>query len=89
MAPSSIVDHTASLAYDYPDAARARVVRRSVREEVDEIDDDRSRATVDRDDATVTVTIEAADIVALRAALNTWQGLIGVAEETAGAAADE
>lgn len=83
------MDHTASLAYEYPDATRARIVERSVREEVDEIDDDRSRATIGRDDATVTVTVEARDVVALRAGLNTWQGLVGVAEATAGAAACE
>lgn len=83
------MNHSASLAYDYPDRTRARIVERSVRREVDEIDGDRSQATIDSDAATVTVTVEAADLVALRAGLNTWQGLVEVAEGTAEAAASE
>jgi KEOPS complex subunit Pcc1 len=73
---------------DYPDAARARVVERAVRREVGEIAGDRSRAAVERDGATLTVTVDADDLVGLRAALNTWSGLVGVAEATAAAAAD-
>lgn len=76
--------HDAILVFEFDDPPDARVVERSIRPEVGEIDDDRSRATVTRDDATVTVRIEAADLVALRAALNTWCSFVDVAERTAG-----
>lgn len=78
--------HAASLSFDYPDADSAAVVARSVRREVGEIDGDRSRATVERDGATVTVEVAARDLVGLRAGLNTWLGLVGVAERAAAAA---
>ncbi len=78
--------HEASLAFDYDDQRRARVVARSVRREVGEIDGDRSRASVERDGATVRVTVEATDLVGLRAGLNTWLGLLDVAERAATAA---
>jgi len=78
--------HEAVLSFDYPDESRARVVERSVRRELGGIDGDRSRATLERADATLTVRIEATDLVGLRAGLNTWQGLIAVAEEAAAAA---
>ena len=81
--------HEALLSFDFPDATRARVVERSVRREVGEIDGDRSRATVARDGATVTLRVEATDLVGLRAGLNTWQGLVEVAETTAAAADGE
>ena len=81
--------HEALLSADYPDATRARVVERSVRREVTALADDRSRATVERDGATLHVRVEAADLVGLRAGLNTWQGLVAVAEETAATAAGE
>ncbi len=51
-----------------------------MRPELDEIADDRSRATVAREADTVTVTVRAADLVALRAGTNTWLGLVEVAE---------
>jgi KEOPS complex subunit Pcc1 len=78
--------HESRLEFDYQDAARARVVERSVRREVGDIDGDWSTATVERDGATLTVRVEATDLVGLRAGLNTWQGLVGVAEATAAAA---
>lgn len=70
------------LAYD--DESLARVVARSVALEVGAIDDDRSETTVSRDDATVTFTVRARDLTALRAATNTWLRLATVAERTAG-----
>lgn len=79
--------HEATLVFSYPDAATARTVERSVRREVDEIDGDRSRATVDRDVDTVTVTVAARDLTALRAGQNTWLTLVEVAERTAAAGA--
>jgi KEOPS complex subunit Pcc1 len=64
-----------------PAAERAaRVVADAVGVEEGEIDDDRSRATVRRDGTVVEVDVAAADLVALRAAANTWTGLVEVAE---------
>ncbi|MFD1597685.1 KEOPS complex subunit Pcc1 [Halobellus rarus] len=74
------VAHTAEIAFEYGDERRARIVEESVRVEVDEIADDRSRATVTRDGRVVSVTVEAADLIALRAGTNTWIRLLEVAE---------
>ena len=73
--------HDATLRYEYPSAERARVVARSVSQEVDEIDGDRSATTVSHDGVAVVVEVVADDLVALRAGLNTWQSLISVAEQ--------
>jgi len=80
--------HTLSLRFEYDAERRARIVERSVRIEVGEIDDDRSTATVDRTGRTVRVQVGAADLVALRAGANTWLRLVDVAE-TVTAGADE
>jgi KEOPS complex subunit Pcc1 len=77
-------DHRASLSFEYDDERAARLVDRSVRVETGEIDDDRSAATVERDGAVVTVRVAAADLVALRAGLNTWIRFVEVAERVAG-----
>ncbi|MGM0592233.1 MAG: KEOPS complex subunit Pcc1, partial [Halobacteriota archaeon] len=76
-------DHHALLRFEYDDPERARTVERSVRVEVGEIDDERSRADVARDGAVVVVTVVAADLIALRASLNTWMRLVDVAETVA------
>lgn len=76
-------DHDATLAFEYDDERRARLVERSIRPEVGEIDGDRSVTEVARDDALVRVVVRARDLVALRAGLNTWLSLVKVAEETA------
>jgi KEOPS complex subunit Pcc1 len=60
------------------------LVDRSVSQELGEIDGDRATATVDRDGQTVTVTVSADDLTALRAGLNTWATLVEVAESVAG-----
>lgn len=73
--------HDAVLEFDYPDAQRAERVADSVRVEVGDIDGDRTTARVDCDGATVVVTVTAADLVALRAGVNTWTGLVSVAEQ--------
>jgi KEOPS complex subunit Pcc1 len=83
------VSHEAVLEFDYPDATSAARVAASVAVEAGDIDGGRTTATVDQRDATVVVTIEATDLVALRAGVNTWSGLVGVAERTGGALADE
>jgi KEOPS complex subunit Pcc1 len=77
--------HDALLEFTYDDADSARIVERSVTQEVGEISGDRTRAAVTRDGTTVTVTVTASDLVALRAGVNTWTTLVDVAERTAGA----
>ncbi|MFC7204472.1 KEOPS complex subunit Pcc1 [Haloferax namakaokahaiae] len=72
--------HSASLEFDYPDERRARLVERSIAVEVGEIDDARSGASVHRDGETVVVTVEAGDLVALRAGMNSWIRLVETAE---------
>ncbi|MFW6384720.1 MAG: KEOPS complex subunit Pcc1 [Halodesulfurarchaeum sp.] len=74
-------ESTLVLEYDSPD--RAAIVERSVGQEAGDIAGDRTTATVSRSGATVTVEIESADLVALRAGHNTWLGLLAVAERIA------
>ncbi|SFS76309.1 KEOPS complex subunit Pcc1 [Halostagnicola kamekurae] len=74
--------HGATLEFEYDSDARARLVAESVTREIGEIDDDRSRTTISRSNRTVFIEIEARDVIALRAALNTWFTLVDVAEET-------
>ena len=75
--------HSTTFSFAYSDPDRARLVERAIRQEVDEIADDRSRTTVGREGGTLRVVVEAADLVALRAAANTWLTLTDVAERTA------
>jgi len=79
------VRHEATLTFAYDAADSARRVERAIAPEIGDIDDDRSRARAEREGATLSVEIEARDPVALRASLNTWLSLVGVAEQ-AGAA---
>ncbi|MFB6088101.1 MAG: KEOPS complex subunit Pcc1 [Haloarculaceae archaeon] len=72
--------HEATLSFRYDDDDRARRIAASVAVEESEIDDDRSRATVERDGAVVRVRVSAADLVALRAGCNSWARLVAVAE---------
>ncbi|MFB6295260.1 MAG: KEOPS complex subunit Pcc1 [Halobacteriales archaeon] len=78
--------HELSLSFRYSDATRARTIERSLRQEVGEIDDDRSRTDLRRGRDELEMTVEAADLVALRAAGNTWLSLVSVAEAAAGIA---
>lgn len=78
--------HDATLTFEYADARRARLVARSVRREVGEIGGERTRATIAREDDTVRLRIRAEDLVGLRAGLNTWTALMGVAERVSEAA---
>jgi KEOPS complex subunit Pcc1 len=80
--------HAAVLRFDYPDERRARVVADAVAVEQGRIADERSTAAVARDGERVRVRVSAADLVALRAAVNTWSTLVAVAEATAAAGAD-
>ena len=75
--------HDATLEFEYEHESRAKLVAESVGLEVGEIDDDRSQTTVERDGSRVRIDVRAADVVALRAALNTWFTLVDVAERTA------
>ncbi|MHC3437231.1 KEOPS complex subunit Pcc1 [Natrialbaceae archaeon A-gly3] len=72
-----------TLEFAYDDQARARLVSEAVSREVGEIDDERSQTTIERDGSVVTLEIDARDLIALRAALNTWCTLVDVAERTA------
>lgn len=83
------MDHSTELVFEYGSPAVARTVERSVAVEAGDIEGDRSEAAVQRDDATVTVTVDAADLTALRAGNNTWLTLVEVAERVAGAAGVE
>jgi len=75
--------HDLTLTARYDDPTRARTVERSLSQEVGEIDDERSQTALDRNGADLTIRVAAADLVALRAAANTWQSLLSVAESAA------
>ena len=75
--------HRTVLSLDYADESLARRVERSLRPELGAIDGDRTTASLTRAGATLRLTIEADDLVALRAGCNTWLTLSTVAE-TAG-----
>ena len=72
--------HTATLSVSYDSSARARRVVASLDPEVGGVDDDRARARVAREDDTVEVTVEAADLTALRAGTTSWSRLLTVTE---------
>ncbi|MFO7925764.1 MAG: KEOPS complex subunit Pcc1 [Halobacteriota archaeon] len=75
--------HTAELRFQYRSQGAAALVCDAVEREVGEIDGDRATAALFRHGSTVVIEIEADDLVALRAALNTWETLLEVAEEVA------
>lgn len=83
------MDHTTELVFEYESPAVARAVERSVAVEAGDIEGDRSEAAVQREDLTVTVTVDAADLTALRAGNNTWLTLVEVTERVADAAGGE
>lgn len=74
--------HEAELVFEYPSVERARIVERSVRHEVGEIDGDRTRVTVERNGEDVVVRVTANDLVGLRAGLNSWMSLVEIAERS-------
>ena len=82
-AGASAPPHRAELVFDYDTPGRARLLARSVGQEVDEIEGDRTRATVAASGASVLVDIVADDLTALRAGINTWSTLVEVAERAA------
>jgi KEOPS complex subunit Pcc1 len=72
--------HEAVFEFPYANDRTAAVVVESVRPEVGDIDGNRTTAVVERRDGTVVLTVRATDLTALRAGINTWESLIGVAE---------
>lgn len=80
MQSNNFSPHSILLEFEYSDPARATLIERSVRQELGEIEGDRTRATIDRDSHVVEIQIAADDLVALRAGLNTWCTLVEVAE---------
>lgn len=78
--PDESSPHSLLLEFEYT-TERASLIERSVRQEIGEIEGDRTRATISRDDTVVEIQITADDLVALRAGLNTWCTLIEVAEK--------
>ncbi|PSP20086.1 hypothetical protein BRC62_00760 [Halobacteriales archaeon QH_10_67_13] len=70
----------AVLQFPCGDPDTARRVARSLAPEAGAIDDDRSSVQLARQGDTVEITVTAADLTALRAGLNTWFRLVGVAE---------
>jgi len=82
---STSSNHDTVLAFAYDTAEHARRVERSVAPEVGDTDDERSRTTLDREGPELTITVRASDPVALRAGMNTWLSLVGVAEQVGAA----
>lgn len=72
--------HDAELVFDYSDARSAARVERAILPEVSDIGGNRTRTEVSVEGATLTVRIEATDMIALRAGLNTWCSLVRVGE---------
>ena len=72
--------HTAELSFRYDSPQAAALVAVAVGQEVGEIDSERASSTLSRDGSRLTVEIDADDLVALRAGLNTWSALVEVAE---------
>jgi KEOPS complex subunit Pcc1 len=73
--------HTLELTWHYSDVQHAQIVSSAINQEVGEINDTRSHAQVETDDTTVTVSITATDLIALRAGANTWARFVAVAEQ--------
>ncbi|MEF8776072.1 MAG: KEOPS complex subunit Pcc1 [Haloarculaceae archaeon] len=76
--------HEAVFSLTYPDVESARRVQSAVEPEVGDIQGDRSSTELDREAATLEVVVDAEDLVALRAGLNTWATLVQVAEAASG-----
>jgi KEOPS complex subunit Pcc1 len=83
---SSDAPHETVLTVEYTSIEHARRVARAIDPEIGDIDDDRSQVSLSQDGDTIDVRVVASDIVALRASLNTWLSLIGVAEGAGGVA---
>lgn len=69
------------MAASYDSAKRASCVFNSLEPEIGGVDDDRATAAVTREGDTVEITVEAADLTALRAGTTSWSRLLVVAEQ--------
>jgi KEOPS complex subunit Pcc1 len=74
------VAHKAVLSFSYDSPKQAARIADSIGPELGQIDDDRSSVHATRVDAELELTVEARDLIALRAAVNTWCSLVNVAE---------
>ncbi len=72
--------HAAELRFRYDSPQTAELVSAAIEQELDEIDGDRATTTLSRERSQLRIEIEADDLVALRAGLNTWETLLEVAE---------
>lgn len=82
MASATPPPHGADFSITYDSHQEAATVVESISREVGEIDGDRSATRIEQNGSTVTIHIDADDLVALRAGINTWLSLTTVAEET-------
>jgi Uncharacterized protein conserved in archaea len=74
--------HSIELGFEFSTTGRAETISAAVQVEVNEVDDSRATASVTRQGTTVVVEIEANDLHALRAGINSWTRLISTAENT-------
>lgn len=70
--------HSVDIEFSYPDVDSAARVEASLRPEVGDIEGDRTAATLGRDGNVLSIRVDADDLVALRAGLNTWTTLVSV-----------
>ncbi len=76
--------HTAELRFRYDTPETAALLGSAIGQELGEIDGGRATAELSRDGTGLTIEIEADDLIALRAGLNTWSTLVEVAERMHG-----
>ena len=74
--------HSVELGFEFSTTERAETVGAAVQVEVNEVEDSRATASVTRQGPMVMVEIQAADLHALRAGINSWTRLIDTAENT-------
>ena len=80
MAQRSGRPHTATFTRSYHQSATTSVITQRLRQEVGEIADARGQASIEQTETQLIISVEAADLTALRAGINTWLRLVTVAE---------
>ena len=73
--------HETFFSLTYSSEEQASYVARAIEPEVTALADSRSQVSLSREGPHVELHVLATDIVALRASLNTWLGLVSVAEQ--------
>ena len=73
--------HETFFSLTYPSEAQARHIARAIEPEVATLTDGRSQVSLSRNGPQVELHVLATDVVALRASVNTWLGLVSVAEQ--------